>query len=66
MNLNNTVQIGDKIYLPENTRYNRFGAERKRAGRIVTVRDVQTDTRSGKTRIFWKSNGYVASTLIAR
>ena len=59
-----SITVGSSVFLPAGTRFKRFGAERKTTGSRVTVRNVEFDKRSGKTRIYWKSHGYTASTLI--
>lgn len=61
---NKKIEVGSVVYVNRGTRYRRFGAERKIIGREVTVRAVEPDARSGKTRIYWKSQGYKASVLI--
>lgn len=58
------VAIGDKVFIAAGKQYKRFGQERKQRSSYVTVRKVAEDKRSGKTRIFWVSQGVEASTLV--
>lgn len=56
--------VGKKVTLKAGTRYNVEGFQFTReTTRKVTVLKQATDRR-GKTRIFWKSNGYLANALI--
>jgi len=56
--------VGRQIVIPAGTKVNRLGVTAKRTSEsVVTVRRTE-QTRTGKTRIFWKSCGYPASTVI--
>ena len=56
--------VGKKVTLKAGTQYNVNGERLfRQATRKVTVLN-QTADRRGKTRIFWKSNGNIANTLI--
>ena len=56
--------VGEQMFVSAGTRYKRFGSEKKALGRTVTIRSQEHDKRSGKTRVYWKSMGYRASTLV--
>lgn len=59
------ITVGSQIAIPAGTRVTRLGVTSKRAvDTTVTVREVAV-TRTGKTRVFWKSHGYLASAVIA-
>lgn len=56
--------IGKSITLKAGTFVTRFGQRQRRStDSIITVRRAEP-ARNGKTRIFWKSHGYIASALI--
>lgn len=56
--------IGKPITIKAGTVVTRLGSRTKRtANTTVTVRN-QEPARNGKTRVFWKSHGYIASALI--
>lgn len=56
--------IGKPITIKAGTIVTRLGQRSKRAiDSQVTVRN-QEAARNGKTRVFWKSHGYIASALI--
>lgn len=56
--------VGRSLKIKAGTKVSRLGRTTTRAvDTIVTVRG-QEPARNGKTRVFWKSNGYKASTLI--
>lgn len=51
-------------YIPAGTLVRRAGTLSKRAeGTVVTAKRVEP-ARNGKTRVFWKSNGVIASALV--
>lgn len=55
---------GQTLSIPAGKRIIRNGVPTRQVREsTVTVRAVKADRR-GKTRIFWKSNGYVASALV--
>jgi hypothetical protein len=55
---------GSSLYVPAGKRIIRNGVPARQArSTIVTVRDT-APARNGKTRVFWKSNGYKASALV--
>lgn len=59
-----TISIGQSVTLTKGKQVNRNGA-RARLGRDTTVTVLRTEAdRRGKTRVFWKSNGYPASALV--
>lgn len=59
-----TIRTGRKVTVPAGTRVTRQGETSKRStDRLVTVRAVE-QTKSGKTKIFWKSMGYLASAIL--
>jgi hypothetical protein len=59
-----TTVIGKAITIKAGTIVARAGQRAKRsADSIVTVRKAEA-ARNGKTRIFWKSHGIIASALI--
>lgn len=56
--------VGKKVTLKAGTQYNVLGMRFTREQtRKVTVLN-QTPAKRGKTRIYWKSNGNIANTLI--
>lgn len=56
--------IGQKVTIKAGSTVTRAGTRtRRQADTTVTVRD-QKPARNGKTRVFWKSNGYSANALI--
>lgn len=58
------VSTGDIITIPAGKRIIRAGAPAKQARTsTVTVRKTQEDRR-GKTRVYWKSMGYLNSALV--
>lgn len=55
---------GQTLYIPAGKRIVRNGTPaRQTRSSVVTVRATKP-ARDGKTRVFWKSNGYAASALI--
>ncbi len=57
--------IGKPITIKAGTVVTRLGQRSKRSiDSQVTVRNQET-ARNGKTRVFWKSHGYIASALIS-
>lgn len=51
-------------FIPAGTFVRRAGTLTKRTeGTVVTARRVEP-ARNGKTRVYWKSNGVIASALI--
>lgn len=58
-----TSYVGKTLFVESGVRYNRFGQEKKMIGREVTIRSEEP-ARNGKTRVFWKSQGYKANVLI--
>lgn len=56
--------IGKPITIKAGTIVTRLGQRSKRSiDSTVTIRN-QEAARNGKTRVFWKSHGYIASALI--
>jgi plasmid replication initiation protein len=56
--------VGKKITIKAGTKVTQFNFTSKRAGdSIVTVRKEEAAGK-GKTRVYWKSNGYLASTTV--
>lgn len=56
--------IGQSITIQAGTTVTRLGMRAKRASdTIVTIRNQET-IRNGKTRVYWKSNGYAAYATI--
>ena len=56
--------IGKPLTIKAGTIVTRLGQRSKRSiDSTVTVRNQET-ARGGKTRVFWKSHGYIASALI--
>lgn len=56
--------IGKTIKIKAGTTVNRAGESAKRAAdAVVTVRGQKT-TQSGQTRVYWKSNGVIASAIV--
>ncbi|TFG98656.1 hypothetical protein E4H12_05430 [Candidatus Thorarchaeota archaeon] len=56
--------VGRSLKIKAGTKVSRLGRTATRdIDTVVRIRDQET-TRAGKTRVFWKSNGYKASTLI--
>lgn len=56
--------LGKRITIPAGSRVRVLGETIiRKTDSIVTIRDVEP-ARNGKVRVFWKSNGYKASTLI--
>jgi len=56
--------VGKTLTIQAGARVSRLGSTTKRTvSTKVRVRAQQT-TRKGKVRVFWKSNGYTASTVI--
>lgn len=55
---------GQTVNIPKGKQVNRNGViTRQKRDTTVTVVTSQADRR-GKTRVFWKSGGYVASALV--
>lgn len=56
--------IGKPITIKAGTIVTRLGQRQKRTtDSTVTIRN-QEAARNGRTRVFWKSHGYIASALI--
>lgn len=56
--------IGKTITIKAGTFVNRAGVRAKRtADTTVTIRNQEV-TRNGKLRVFWKSNGLIASAIV--
>lgn len=56
--------IGTPLTIKAGTIVTRLGSRAKRTiDSTVTIRN-QESARNGKTRVFWKSHGYIASALI--
>lgn len=56
--------VGKNLKIKAGTKVSRAGTTSKRSvDTIVTVR-AQEAARNGKTRVYWKSHGLKASTLI--
>jgi hypothetical protein len=56
--------VGKSLTIKAGTKVSRLGSTSKRdVDTVVTIRG-QEPARGGKTRVFWKSHGYRASTLI--
>jgi hypothetical protein len=56
--------IGKQITIPAGARVRVLGQTKiRKTESIVTIRDQEV-ARNGKIRVFWKSHGYKASTLI--
>lgn len=59
-----SIAIGKTITIKAGTIVTRAGVRAKRdADTTVTVRKIE-GARNGKTRVYWKSNGILASALI--
>ena len=59
-----TLSVGSKIVIPAGTKVTRAGQTTKRSVNTqVTVRDIQT-TKTGKTKVSWKSHGILATATI--
>lgn len=59
-----TIKAGRKVTIPAGTRVTRLGQTSKRTqDSKVTVRAVE-QTKTGKTRVVWKSHGYLASAVL--
>lgn len=59
-----TIRTGRKVTIPAGTRVTRLGQTSKRTqDSQVTVRSVE-QTKTGKTKIYWKSHGYLASAVL--
>lgn len=59
-----SIRTGRKVTIPAGTRVTRQGETSKRSiDSLVTVRAVE-QTKTGKTKIFWKSHGYLASAVL--
>jgi hypothetical protein len=58
------LKEGRKVTIPAGTRVTRLGktTKRERDSR-VTIRSVE-QTKNGKTKIYWKSHGYLASAVL--
>jgi hypothetical protein len=55
---------GQALFIPAGKRIIRNGVpSRQSRSTVVTVRSTKA-ARDGKTRVFWKSNGYPASALV--
>lgn len=58
------ISTGQSLVVPVGKRIIRNGVPtRQQRQTVVTVRDT-APARDGKTRVYWKSNGYATSTLI--
>jgi hypothetical protein len=58
------VYPGQSLYIPAGKRVIRNGTpSRQTRPTTITVRATKP-ARDGKTRVFWKSNGYKASALV--
>ena len=56
--------VGRSLKIKAGTKVSRLGRTTTRStDTVVTIRG-QEPARNGKTRVFWKSHGYKASTLI--
>jgi hypothetical protein len=59
------IAAGSKVTVQAGSRVTRRGTTARRDfSTVVTVRKVEK-TRAGRTKIYWKSNGYRASTVLA-
>jgi|GEM_PF-2416730 len=60
------VTTGSKVTIPAGTRVSRRGQTvRRDLTTRVTVRKVEK-TRAGRTKVYWKSNGYRASAVLTQ
>lgn len=60
----NTVTVGSRVVVPAGAKVlTNYGRISKPTSTRVTVRKVKA-TRAGNTKIFWKSNGYLVSTIL--
>lgn len=56
--------IGQRLVIRAGKQVTRNGVStRQKRDAVITVREAKADRR-GKTRVFWKSNGYEASALV--
>lgn len=56
--------VGKTLKIKEGTKVSRLGrTTARKVETLVTIR-AQEAARNGKTRVYWKSNGYKASTLV--
>lgn len=59
-----SVSIGNQVFIRPGQVVTRAGVQtRRESGTYVTVRRTEK-ARGGKTRVFWKSNGVLASALV--
>jgi len=62
--MNQIIYTGRQITIPAGTLVKREGqATKRKTSSVVTVRRHEP-ARDGKTRVFWKSNGVIASALV--
>lgn len=58
------IYAGRQITIPAGTIVKREGtASKRKTSSVVTVRKIEP-ARDGKTRVFWKSHGVLASALV--
>ena len=59
------IRVGTTVTIPAGTRVTSQGVTNKRSvDTQVTVRSVEY-TRAGNPKVYWKSNGYSASAVLA-
>ena len=57
--------IGKQVTIPAGTKVTRLGTTSKRSVQTTITVRAQEITRTGKTKVFWKSNGYMACAVLA-
>jgi hypothetical protein len=58
------IRVGNQVTLPAGTRVTINGETTRRIrDTVVTVRDIE-QTRTGNTKVIWKSMGYRASAVL--
>lgn len=59
------LSVGSKVVIPAGTKVTRAGQTSKRAtASKVTVKDIKT-TKTGKTKVAWKSHGIIATAILS-
>lgn len=59
-----SIRTGRKVTIPAGTRVTRLGQTSKRTqDSKVTVRSVE-QTKAGRTKVTWKSHGYLATAVL--
>lgn len=58
------IYVGHQVFIPAGNYVQRAGKRTKRKNASLVTVTKALPARDGRLRVFWKSNGYTASTLV--